>query len=101
MKRTARKQEIDVFCDKLLHNYKKYCQIHQLPEGLNSFTTYLIDESLIEDSAIRQYAITELFKELYPRNEYKKTRTVEQLASRFNLTTRSIWNVLRRHQKGK
>ena len=58
-----------------------------------------IDQQLIDNSTIRQYAITELFKDLYPKNAYKKTQTVEQLAGRFNLTPRSIWNALRKQDK--
>ncbi len=97
MKNGARKQEMDIFCRKLHVNFRRYCAEHQLPEELENFTTYLIDQELIGNHTIRHYAISELFKELYPGNEHRKTQTVEQLASRFNLTPRSIWNVLRKN----
>jgi len=99
MKHNTRKQEMDIFCKKLNMNFRRYCAEHRLPEELDNFTAYLIDQELIGDSTIRQYAILELFKELYPENKGRKTQTVELLASRFNLTPRSVWNVLRKWGK--
>ncbi|MCB0572911.1 MAG: hypothetical protein KDC66_24250 [Phaeodactylibacter sp.] len=99
MKQATRKQEVDIFCKKLQANFHRYCATHQLPEKLENFTDYLIDQELIGDNTIRQYAISELFNDLYPENEFKKTQTVEQLAGRFNLTPRHVWNVLRKKEK--
>ncbi|MCB9040058.1 MAG: hypothetical protein H6557_25840 [Lewinellaceae bacterium] len=99
MKQVTRKQIMDIFCEKVLDNFRIYCAEHQLPEDMDNFTTYLIDQELIDNNAIRQYAILESFKELYPGKEHRKTHTVELLAGRFNLTPRSIWNVLRRGGK--
>ena len=99
MKQATRKQEMEIFCKKLHLNFRQYCTEHQLPEELDNFTTYLIDQELIDNHTIRQYAILELFKDLYPENKHRKTHTVELLANRFNLTPRSIWNVLRKGEK--
>lgn len=87
---------MDIFCEKLYSNFQSYCNEQQLPEKLDTFTTYLIDQELIEGRIIKQYAIREFFKEVYPVNDLKKTKAVELLANRFNLSTRSIWNILRK-----
>lgn len=99
MKQATRKQIMDIFCEKLLGNFRCYCNEHQIPEELDNFATYLIDQELIDTSIIRQYAILESFKDLYPGKETRKTHTVELLAGRFNLTPRSIWNVLRKWER--
>ena len=99
MKQATRKQIMDIFCGKLLGNFRCYCNEHQIPEELDNFATYLIDQELIDTSIIRQYAILESFKDLYPGKETRKTHTVELLAGRFNLTPRSIWNVLRKWER--
>ena len=98
MNQEIRKQVIDVFSKKLQGNFQVYCQDQGLPVDFEQFTTYMIDHGLIGKNAIRQYAILEAFKELYPANEYKKTQTVEQLARRFNVSARSIWSILRKEK---
>lgn len=96
MKSITRKQIMDIFCEKLYTNFQTYCSEQQVPEKLDSFTTYLIDQELIDGRTIRQYAIQESFKEVNTTNDLKKTRVVELLANRFNLSTRTIWNILRK-----
>ncbi len=100
MEQVTRKQIMDIFSEKLLENFRQYCAHHRRPEELDNFTTYLIDQELIDKNVIRQYAILESFKDIYPGNGHRKTHTVDLLASRFNLTPRSIWNVLRKERKG-
>jgi len=96
MKRNIRKQEIEIFSQSLQNSFRHYCAQHRLREDLENFTTYIIDRELISPGVIRQYAILAAFAEVYPANGRSKTETVERLADRFNLTTRSIWNVLRK-----
>ncbi len=96
MTNANRKQVLDIFSEKLCRNYRDYCRQQGLEESLKGFTTYLIDRELVDGHTIRQYAIIELFHELYPANGQPKTQTVELLAGRFNLTQRTIWNVLRK-----
>jgi len=99
MTNVTRKQVVDIFCEKLEANFQQYCAEHGLPVHIGSFTTYLIDQELIDGNVIRHYAILELFKDLYPVNEHQKTQTVRILAKRFNLSARTIWNVLRKQGK--
>ena len=98
MGQEVRKQVVDVFTQKLQRNFRLYCQEQSLPSDLEQFMTYIIDHGIIDKHTIRHYAILEVFNELYPANEHKKTQTVEQLARRFNVSARSIWNVLQKRR---
>lgn len=92
-----RKQVLDHFSNKLLENFKHYCRTYKEPPELDQFITYLIDRDFITKSTISEYTITETFEELYYSNDMQKTKTVEVLASKLNLTPRSIWNVLKKN----
>lgn len=92
-----RKQVLDQFSNKLLENFKLYCRTYKESPDLDQLITYLIDRDFISNSTISQYTITETFEELYYSNDMQKTKTVEALASKLNLTPRSIWNVLKRN----
>lgn len=94
-----RKQLTDVFYQKLFENFEQYCHRHDQEVNLSKFLDYLLDNNIIQDSKVRNYAIKQSFEELYNKNEGKKTMTVNMLADRFNLTPRSVWNVLRDRSK--
>lgn len=97
-KDTTRKQILDTFSEKLRTNFEEYCQIQGIEGNRDHFITYLYDHKLIASSAIKQYTILATFDDLFQEKEGKKTETVELLAHRFNLTPRSIWNVLRKRK---
>ena len=73
--------------------------MYGIESNLEHFITYLYDQSLISNSAVKQYAILATFEDLFEQNKGHKTKTVNLLADRFNLTPRSIWNVLRKRKE--
>jgi len=95
-KAIKRKQVLDTFSQKLNNNFNEYCSKHGQETNLDHFITYLVDQDLISPSAIQRYTILETFEELFQQNKGRKTQAVNLLADRFNLTPRSIWNVLRK-----
>lgn len=99
MPTTVKKQVIDTFCEKLEDSFGQYCLKHELPSDLKRFTTYLIDQELIDHSAMRQYAVLKAYDELVQKGALKKTEAVNQLASRFHISERSIWTILRKANK--
>lgn len=98
MKSGNKKQVLDTFSERLCKNFEQYCSEYRQEKDLSNFVTYLIDTELILDNAIKQYTIAETYEELMANYGGHKTQTVEALARRFNLTPRSIWNVLSKHR---
>lgn len=88
---------LDNFQSSLQHSFDNYCDQHRSPDNIGSFITYLIDHNLIEDSTIKRYTILKEFDTLYPQNGKHKTKTVQTLASKFNLSERSVWTILKDH----
>lgn len=94
----SRKKIYDVFQERLCQNYINYCEFHNAEENLDGLITYLIDQELISNVAIKRYTIKKEFEELYPLNKHHKTQTVHTLASKFNISTRSVWSILKREK---
>jgi len=91
-----RKLILDKFQNYVSKNYIQYCEKHEVPINIEGVLTYLIDQQVIPNKSIQKYTILNEFKELYPKNEHQKTKTVICLANRFNISERSVWNLLRK-----
>ena len=97
MKEIKSKLLLDTFSEKLNNNFLNYCEKHDQNKDIERFITYVLDQNLIPHSTIRKYTILETYEEILNQHE-SKTKTVNLLADRFNLSTRSIWNLLRMHK---
>lgn len=95
----TRKQILDLFQDRLCKGYEKYCQIHELDSNLGGLITYLIDQDLIPASTIQKYTLFKEFEAEQEKKPIQKTQTVENLAHRFNLSERTVWNILKQNTK--
>lgn len=91
----ARKHLMDRFQERLFDSYEAYCTTHQLDQGISGFITYLIDQELIQIPTLKRYTIKKEYEELQLNGKYKKTQAVQQLADRFNISTRSVWTIIR------
>ncbi len=101
MKDLFQKQLMDTFSEKLLQKFGCYCEMQGVTPSNELLLTYLIDRSLIAPIKLQNFAIIETYESLRHANGMTKTQTIELLASRFNLSSRSIWNILSKHQNGK
>lgn len=95
----TRKRLTDDFCQTLLENFQQYCQEQQQREDAADLITYLLDRELIPPVKVRKYTIIRRYEQLKNKTDWKKTEVVAYLADRFNISTRSIWNILRRSEK--
>lgn len=95
MRKVTQKHLLDTFSEKLDDNFLDYCNKYGQEKDINSFITFVLDLGLIPPSNIRKYAIQATFEELAQKQQGSKTQTVHLLAERFNLSVRSIWNLLR------
>lgn len=93
------KQLLDHFSERLSAEYADYCKRHQIPAGTTDFITFLIDKSLLGTSTIRRFTIRKEFEELYPINQYHKTKTVKKLADKFHLSERAVWSIIKHAPK--
>ena len=95
MKLNNKKQLLDTFSEHLQKNFSAHCNTQGLEPNLDTFTTYMVDRGLINNTAIQRYAVLAIFDELHNREPMTKSQLVDILADRFHLSPRSIWNVLR------
>ena len=98
MKTFYQKQLLDTFSERLQNNFSEYCQEQNLESKIPELITYIIDQGLINKTSVKRYAILEAYDFLKEQNKMNKTQIVEVLANRFNITSRSVWNVLRLHK---
>lgn len=96
MKKIEQKHLLDTFSEKLNTNFSTYCDKYGQEKDIHRFITYILDHGLIPPSAIRKYTVKEIFDELQHRHEGNKTQVVNLIAERFNLSARSIWNLLKK-----
>ena len=92
-------QLIREFAQRLCQSWEEYRSIHQLENFPTDFLAYLIDENLINPSAIRRYTIMKEFVKYYPDVMKNKTQVVKLLASKYKLSTRSIWTIIRDYEE--
>ena len=86
---------MDTFKAQLHKNFIAYCAKHSLSPNLEHFTSYIVDHRLIKGSTLQRYTIAATYKDMQLDNPMNKTQIVEVLADRFNIGTRSVWNILR------
>ena len=89
------KQLIDQFTNIIDKEYTQYCEQHQIDANHSDFITYLIDKEILQITTMKHFTILEKFKKLYPQMRYHKTNTVKCLASKFHLSERSVWAIIK------
>ena len=88
-------ESFDTFQKYLTHHYQLYCEEQQIPFSPEGLITFLIDHAVISSASIKKYTVKHEFDTLYPINKHHKTKTVETLARRFNISERSVWSILK------
>lgn len=94
-----RKLILDSFEKRVCEGYLDHCKMHQLPEDVNGLITYIIDQDLIPPQTIQKYTLQKEFKDQFSGDRGQKTHMVENLAHKFNLSTRTVWNILKGDSK--
>ncbi len=91
-----RKQVLELFEQGLLEDYRAYCRSFNLVPDLHGFITYVVDQEFIPPATMARFAILrEYERQLQEPQKIKKSELIEHLAERFNLSTRTVWNILR------
>lgn len=95
----GRKKLLDKYQEYLWTDYEAYCDRQQTEPDFQGFITYIIDKGHISDLHIKRFTVLREFDPLRKAQQTRhKTHAVEVLADRFNLSERTIWNILK-HKK--
>ena len=95
----TRKQILDLFQVRLCQGYEEYCKAHNLESNFGGLITYIIDHEMIQLSFIQKFTILKEFEQIQSERQTMKSQIVENLADRFNLSERTVWNILRHQAK--
>ena len=84
-----------MFQDQLFNSYQDYCTKQGLAPNFSGLITYIIDQDLINPGIIQRYAVLKEFQARFEGDRGQKTQMVELLADRFNLSTRTVWSIVK------
>ena len=93
-----RKHVLDKFQEYLSENYQMWRTKHHVEKSDAHLVTFMIDQDLIPSTQIQRFTITEAFAKLREEPYFQKTQAVHTLAHRFNVSERTVWNILK-HRK--
>ena len=86
---------MDRFQRHLEERYEAWCDRHGAQKSDNLLITFLIDQDLIPAVQIQRYAVLNEYDKLSKASGFHKTLTVNTLAHRFNISERTVWNILK------
>ncbi|MEM9884874.1 MAG: hypothetical protein AAF849_03210 [Bacteroidota bacterium] len=82
----------------LKKDYDKFCAIHRMdkhePENLINF---IIDQDLIKQKNVTKYTVLYDYEKLMRDDSMKKTHAVLVLASKYKVSERHIWAILKKN----
>lgn len=89
------KKLMDIFFSLIHSDFEAYCVRHQIREKNNdTFLTFLYDLNLLNENMVRRYTILEEYQKMNTLPSFQKTKAVRLLADKFQLTDRTVWNML-------
>lgn len=90
-----RKLVLDRFQEHMYRNFDAYCKRHRIKRTDDALVTFLIDQELIPATHMTRYAVLHEFGMLLKEEKCHKTLIVNALANKFNLSERTVWNILK------
>jgi hypothetical protein len=91
----TRKQILDKFQEHVEQSFKIYCERHGKSYTGNQIIPFLIDFDLIPVANIKKYVVLKEFEIISSSKDLRKTEIVGMLANRFNISERTVWNILK------
>ncbi|MEM7374685.1 MAG: hypothetical protein AAF587_39200 [Bacteroidota bacterium] len=88
---------IDKFVQLVVSQYQHQCMHLRKVPSTEELVKFLLDQQLIDSSAIRNFVLREDFqKELSEQSEKGKTKIVKELAEKYDMHESSIWLILKK-----
>ncbi len=88
------KRLVDTFTTHVMADFKQYFAEYGDNDLVEEFITYLIDFNIIDAQTIKRYAILKDYDLLFATGEYKKTTILKRISKKYNLSERSLWDVI-------
>ncbi len=101
MEINQRKQVLDSFQQYLLQQFELYCQKHSLVKDEQGIINFIIDKDLIPTVNLYQFTVIEEYEKISNTSSLKKTRIVELIADKYNISERTVWNILKKAERKK
>ena len=95
----TKKHMFDDFQEFLISEFKSYCDRHNYTESNDRFVTFIIDKELIPASSVCRYTIQREFQRMSEKKALRKTQTVQEINNKYQLSEKTVWNMLRGQQK--
>jgi len=90
---------VDQFSTRLQEEFISFCKKNRLHNEPKTLLLYLIDNEIISQTHIRKYTILSEFEELCQMKMTNKSRIIKSLATKFNISDRAIWSMVRNHPR--
>lgn len=99
MPNELRKYLLDKFQAHLCEAFESYCTMHGLKQSNFGLITFLIDHDLIQKVDLQRFAVLKEIGQLLAQEAANKTQVVNIISHRFNLSERTVWNILKHQQR--
>ena len=91
-----RKNLIDSFSRQIKEDYYNFCDRQELKKGDDTLLDFLLSKNLVGEVAVRRYIINKDFNKLIEiKRDKTKTEIVRLLSERYQLSERSVWNIIK------
>lgn len=89
---------IDCFLEHIEEGYTRYCDTHGVTKTDKLLIKYMADQAL-PASEMYKYTLLREYERLMTSGQYNKTQIVALLSSKFSISVRTIWSVLKSTSK--
>lgn len=99
MSNEFRKHLLDKFQVHLLADFNGYCQRHGLEPTNAALVTFMIDRELVPKPELQRFTVQQEVADILGKseeNDLNKTQAVGIVAHRFNISERTVWNMLKK-----
>ncbi len=97
----SRKYILDKFLEHLEDSFENFCARHDIESNSSQLVTFLIDQDLIAPTNLQKFTIQREFAKISAEQNGPKTQMVGTLASRFSISERTVWTMLKENKPSK
>ncbi len=92
---TLKASLLEAFLTFVEQDYDRHCALHGIGKTDEQLIKYLVDQLIVPASEAYRYTLLKEYQRMMASKKYKKTEAVKLMASRFSISERTIWTVLR------
>ena len=92
---TLKASLLEAFLQYIEQDYARHCDTHGISKTDEQLVKYLLDQLIVPVSEAYRYTLLKEYQRLMESGKSKKTEVVKIMASRFSISERTIWSVLK------